>query len=144
MNPLHAILLAISLYSLSITYLYNGIHKDFAKFKTDVEVAQQQAERDADALKLEQEKIIKDVSVRWADAYTIKRPIVRVLRPCSDLPESQTLPTVAPGDDGLQTSSGESWIAALECEQIANDAILDREWIDLAKKFVLENHEASK
>jgi hypothetical protein len=63
---------------------------------------------------------------------------------CNYLPESGALSVAPTKHDGLQAGSGESWITEATCEQIANDSILDREWVENAKKFVTEQHEASK
>jgi hypothetical protein len=57
------------------------------------------------------------------------------------MPGLSATPTVA---EGLQASGGERWITATQCEQIANDSTIDREWIEAVKKLTDDLHEASK
>ena len=89
--------------------------------------------------------VAHDATERWEAARIAlaRNPVVRV-RPHScpgEMPSLSATPTVA---EGLQASSGESWITATQCEQIANDSTLDREWIETVKQLTDDWHEASK
>lgn len=91
--------------------------------------------------------VVADVSQRWSAALDHARAnprIVRVHQDCGGASGMPGLSATATGNAGLQASSGESWITASQCEVLAADSMMDREWIALAKEFIIRQHEASK
>jgi len=108
--------------------------------------AQKQAEEDAEHLRIEQERILADYGQRWSAALA-DRPVVRVRVPGSCPGQMPGISPTAQGNAGLQAGSGAGGhleITFTQCEVLANDSILDAEWIDLAKRITNDLHEASK
>jgi hypothetical protein len=108
---------------------------------------QYELEQKAEHQRLVSERVVKDTSDSWAAvlaADRTSRPVRVRYENCRATGGMPGLSAAATGNAGLQASSGESWITETTCEQIANDSILDREWIENAKTFVTKQHEASK
>jgi hypothetical protein len=100
-----------------------------------------------EAIRLEAERVTADVSQRWSAALDHARAnprIVRVHQDCGGAGGMPGLSATASGNAGLQASGGETWLTANQCERLASDSMIDREWIDLAQEFMARQHEASK
>lgn len=105
--------------------------------------------KENERIRLASEQVTREVSQRWADvvAWRDANPrIVRVRENCSGASGMPGLSATASGTQGLQTGSGEGWLSLSvgQCEALANDSILDAEWIRLVKEWVQRQGEIGK
>lgn len=144
---LGALLAAVSIYGVVITKMYGGLNERFSDFKSAVVAAQQQAEEQAELERARQERLLADYGQRWAAALATDRA-VRVRKPANHC--AGQMPGISPtatSHEGLQAGSGAGGhleITIDQCEALANDSILDAEWIDLAKRLTGELHGVGK
>jgi hypothetical protein len=116
----------------------------YHEYRTDVESQMESVRAENEQKLAAMEQVARTAESGWMSARTAlaNRP-VRVRDNCGagEMPGLSATSTVT---SGLQASSGESWITTTQCEQIANDSTLDREWIEIVKKLTNDLHEASK
>lgn len=144
---LGALLAAASIYGVVITKMYGGLNERFSDFKSAVVAAQKQAEEQAELERTRQERLLADYGQRWAAALAADRA-VRVRQPANRCPGQ--MPGISPtatSHEGLQAGSGAGGYLEItldQCEALANDSILDAEWIHLVKQLTDELHGAGK
>lgn len=140
---LGALLAAASIYGVVITKMYGGLNERFSDFKSAVELAQKQAEEQAELERTRQERLLADYGQRWSAALA-DRPVIRVRESGGCLQPVPALSATAGGTAELPASSGEGWISVEQCEQIASDSILDARWIETVKALTDELHVVGK
>ena len=144
-----ALIVALSLSNVVFIKLYGSVHREYSKFQAEVVAAQEQAERDAEHLRAEQERVTRDVSVAWADAlaYSREHPVVRVLparcdsRQGTPLPATGLKPDVATAEPRLGRSIS---IAVEDCEARLNNAAQDAAMLLELQNWIRQQHEVSK
>jgi hypothetical protein len=144
---LFGVIVALLISNALFVNLWLETRDDLTEYRAMVAQAQQQAEEDAERQRLDQQRILSDTATGWAaavDHYRRNPRVVRVLQPTDCVPQAGAVSLTTTGHIGLQAGSGEGWITSAKCEQVANDSILDREWIEAMKQFVIRQHEASK
>jgi len=122
----------------------SGMEKYYG-YKSKIDAVNARIAVENEQMRREQQRIDEDTRSGWLAAvdYWKRNPVVRV-QPHRCPGEVPGLSTTSSRIAGLQASGGESWITTDQCEQIANDSTLDREWIEAVKKRTDELHEASK
>ena len=141
---------AVALFAAGFTWGFSWRADTVAELKSTISQMEETyaaLEKKHEEQRLVQERIVEDVSQRWADAvaWNDAHPrTVRVRENCSGASAIPGLSVTRQKADGLQASGRETWITTDRCEGIANDSMIDREWIILMKDFVTKQHEASK
>lgn len=105
--------------------------------------------KENERIRLASEQVTREVSQRWADvvAWRDANPrVVRVRENCSGAGGMPGLSATASGTQGLQVGSGEGWLSLSvgQCEALANDSLLDDQWIRLVKEWVQQQGEIGK
>ena len=126
---------------------YENANDKYLAFKADV--AQQTAilEANAEKARLETDRITADVSKAWAAALDHARANPRTIRVSAgcDSTGLRPLSTPAEGLNGASLSSGEErTITTEQCEAVANDSLLDDQWIRLVKEWVKQQSEVQR
>lgn len=116
---------------------------------SEIERASDALAKENERIRLASEQVTSEVSQRWADvvAWRDANPrIVRVRENCSGASGMPGLSATASGTQGLQVGSGEGWLSLSvgQCETLANDSLLDDQWIRLVKEWVQRQREIGK
>lgn len=116
---------------------------------SEIERASDALAKENERIRLASEQVTREVSQRWADvvAWRDANPrIVRVRENCSGASGMPGLSATASGTQGLQVGSGEGWLSLSvgQCEALANDSLLDDQWIRLVKEWVQRQREIGK
>jgi hypothetical protein len=106
-------------------------------------------EKQNERIRKDNDRVNRETSDAWAAAVDWHRSnprIVRVRQDCGGAGGMPGLSHAPQSTDGLRPGSAEGGlsISFSQCEQIANDSLLDYEWIVLMKKFVTEQAKAGK
>lgn len=116
---------------------------------SEIERVSDELRKESEEQRLVSERITADVSQRWSAAldHARRNPrIVRVRENCSGASGMPGLSATASGTQGLQVGSGEGWLSLSvgQCEALANDSLLDDQWIRLVKEWVQQQGEIGK
>lgn len=116
---------------------------------SEIERASDALAKENERIQLAAEQVTRDVSNSWAAAldHARRNPrIVRVRENCGGASGMPGLSATASGTQGLQVGSGEGWLSLSvgQCEALANDSLLDDQWIRLVKEWVQRQGEIGK
>lgn len=142
-----AIIVALSISNFIFVKMYGAANERYHEFRATVAQAQRLAEEQAEHHRIEQERILANYGDSWSAALAADRA-VRVQKPANHCPgQMPGISPIATSHEGLQAGSGAGGYLEItidQCEALANDSILDAEWIDLAKRLTDDLHEGGR
>jgi hypothetical protein len=141
---------ALAAYAGFVSYLYKDAVNECAKFRANVEQAQEQSRLDSERREIEYRDISQQSSDAWAAAlaYSRSHPVVRVLpRPDCNKGTSTSVSVTGlkPTQETAQFGLGrEVVIAVEECQQRLENAAVDAAQVITLIEWIRKTHEASK
>ena len=145
-----AVIIGLSISNLLFFNLYRSTANEHAQFKADVSAAQEAVRLDNERKLQEVTAVHRQVEHDYAKARAALAAgsrVVRVRESCSGTGILPGVPTAALKPDAAAvepTLSASVSITAEECEQVANDAVMDAAKLAWLQAWVISTHEASK
>lgn len=108
---------------------------------SEIERASDALEKENERIRMASAQVTRDVSNSWAAALDHARAnprTVRVRQDCGGASGMPGLSATATGTQGLQVGRGEGGLSLSvgQCETLANDSLLDDQWIRLVKEWI--------
>ena len=149
--PKYAAVAAILLVSHTSAFFIGRDHgsQKYYDFKSAVEAEQAQLKADADAARVESERVARDSADGWGAAvdYWRNHPrtvTVRVPATC-DSTGLRSVPTAAPGLDAAAVEQGHSSeVDVAECEARLNNAVRDAAQLIHLQNWAVKQHEVKR
>ena len=142
------IAVAIGAYGFSLGYAWNKDDLDACESTVDdIRRISDALETENERIKLDSEKVTRDVSERWADvvAFNKRNPTIVRVRDNCEVP----VPNTTTGIDGRPTnqglgSAGNATLTASQCEKRLNDALGDAAQLMALQEWVRKQNEVTK